>query len=667
MIRSGRIGCVMKKKSKYLAALVALATFILYLPALRNGIVYWDDYSYIIANPHIRSFDSAFFRWAFFDFYEANWYPLTWISHAVDYALWGLKPFGHHLTNNIIHAVNAGMVALLAIKILEVLKEKTMQNDQSPFLNERIVFMTGGATGLLFGIHPIHVESVAWIAERKDLLCALFFLLSIMAYVKYACEINDKKNNVNVASRLLNRQYLLALGFFVLALLSKPMAVTLPAVLLILDWYPLLRINSSKALSAVLIEKLPFIAMSLASSILTILAQRSAGAIQSTVFASFPTRVFVATQSLVVYLWKMVWPLNLVPYYPYPENAQLLSVDYLGAFVLAIGITTCCLIIIKKQKLWMSVWSYYVVVLLPVLGIVQVGGQSMADRYTYLPSLGPMLVTGMAVAWIADYSMKLSPLRAATKFIISTMVIGAFALLSYLTFNQIGIWNNGIILWNYVIEREPEAIRAYYNRGLTFGIANRPDRAIKDFDKAISMDPYFTDAYMDRGATYAVTGRYDKAIEDYNKVIALNPSNYEAYCSRGVAFEQIGQIERAIKDYDQAIVLNPAYHETYIKRGILRGKIGLLGLAIDDFNHAIDIKPADAEAFVSRGTAFALMDQNDRAMEDFNKAIELDHSISVAYLNRGRLYLKKGNKEHARSDFQKACELGNSEGCKALL
>ncbi len=238
------------------AALIAFLTFIVYLPALRNGFVYWDDNLYVFENPDIRSLDLAFFRWAFFGFHVSNWHPLTWISHALDYALWGMNPLGHHLTSIILHAVNTALVVLLALKLLDIVREKSEEKASALFLNNRAVLIAAGVTGLLFGIHPVHVESVAWVSERKDLLCALFFLLSIMMYVNAVTRMGHGAEGKTVPMRAL----LSALCFFVLALLSKPMAVSLPIVLMILDWYPLNRMRSWKALWPIGIEKLPFFA-----------------------------------------------------------------------------------------------------------------------------------------------------------------------------------------------------------------------------------------------------------------------------------------------------------------------------------------------------------------------------------------------------------------------
>jgi protein O-mannosyl-transferase len=519
----------------YLAASVALATFLVYLPALQNElIVNRDDGVYIIYNTHIRSLDMTFFKWAFTDFYESYLHPLTWISHAVDYAIWGLNPLGHHLTNIILHAVNTFAVVFLIIRLLEVWQTRTMQ--PSSFLTERTILLTAGVTGLLFGIHPLHVESVAWVSERKDLLCALFYLLSIIAYTKYAGgrELEARSQKAEVRSKTEegrshqstsdNRQsaryYILTLVFFVLALMSKPMAVTLPVVLLILDWYPFNRIQSFRALRAVVVEKLPLIALSLIASMLAVLAQKSVGAMILSEVVPLSTRLLVAAKALVVYLWKMIWPLDLSPYYSYPKNMSLLSVEAASAIALVIGITAACAAIPGKRKLLLSVWGYYIVTLMPVLGIIQVGEQSMADRYTYLPSLGPFLVIGLCVTWFSGKAN--SPARGVliVKLVSTALAFFIILSLSFLTFKQIAVWKNDLAFWNSVIAKESDKILVFY---------------------------YY------RGQAFASRGQYQKAIEDYDTVIALNYKKYsKVYITRGLTYQQIGQVEPAISDFKEA-------------------------------------------------------------------------------------------------------------------
>jgi protein O-mannosyl-transferase len=623
------------RKVKYgLAVLISLATFTVYLRALQNGFVALDDDAYVFDNPHIRSFNIAFLRWAFLDFYASNWHPLTWMSHALDYAVWGLNPLGHHLTNILLHAVNTFIVVVLAMRLREALTWTTEQTGPTAFLSERTLLVTGGITGTLFGLHPLHVESVAWVAERKDLLCAFFFLLSIMFYAKYVRMLARGAARKDPASRFFRRHYLAAGGFFVLALLSKPMAVTLPVVLLILDWYPFNRIHSLKTFRSALVEKLPFIALSLISSILTMHAQSAGRAVVPISFIPLSIRLLVAAKALVAYLWKMAVPLNLVPFYPYPENASLLSGKYLLAIACVVAITVTCSAIAKKQKLWLSGWVYYVITLFPVIGIVQVGGQAMADRYTYLPSLGPFLIVGCAAAWFFDRmtASKKRWIPAVHVVGIAAMVL-ASVLLAYLTFQQIGIWKNSLVVLNYILDKEPR---------------NSPH------------------VYMYRGMALEKAGKLERALDDYNQAIALDPSYSEAYDNRGLLYQKTGRVDNAIEDFSKSILLDPSSGKAYFNLGVIYAETGLFDQAIEDFNHSLTRDPAFADAYANRGIAYALTRRQGMALEDFNKAIELNKRSPDAYFDRGKLYYATGHKELALADFQKACDLGDSGGCEAL-
>jgi protein O-mannosyl-transferase len=526
--------------SSYLAAAVALATFMVYLPALRNEFVHWDDNRYIFENPYISPLNAAFFRWAFCGFHVSNWHPLTWISHALDYAFWGLNPVGHHLTNIILHAVNTAIVVLLSLKLFGIVRERSTMNSSSFFLSDKTVLVAAGVTGLLFGIHPVHVESVAWVSERKDLLCALFFLLSIMSYVKYAgsgesgaADRKSEGSGSDEAGRkdfFTNKHYLLALVFFVLALMSKPMAVSLPVVLLILDWHPLGWVRSWKTLRSAGIEKLPFIALSLASSVLTVLAQRGGKSVVSLNLVPLSTRLLVAVQSLAAYMEKMLLPFNLIPLYPYPREVTLLSFEYMSAILLVMGATAACAVLVRKRKFWLSAWGCYVIMLIPVLGIIQVGNQPMADRYLYLPSLGPFILAGAGAAGIFE---KMFRDERRGPFSRGVVVIAGLLLvlcLSYLTIRQTAVWRDNLSLWTYVIEKEPGKIPlAYNNRGMVFFNAGNFDLAIADFNQAIAVDPEYAKAYYNRGSAYDKMGALDKAIADYRKTISLDPFYYEAY------------------------------------------------------------------------------------------------------------------------------------------
>jgi hypothetical protein len=573
--------------SYFLSGLVSCITLAVYLSALQNDFVVWDDDIYITANVHIRSLDMTFLTWAFSDFYASNWHPLTWMSHALDYAIWGLNPLGHHLTSVILHAINTYIVVLLSVKLLELYRDRTLSEGATTVLDDQRIAIAGGVTGLLFGLHPLHVESVAWVSERKDVLYGLFFLLSTLAYIHavrgLGAERGEQKRSVLKFS---DTGYLLSLGLFILSLLSKPMAVGLPLVLLILDWHPFGRIRSLKTLRTSLVEKLPFIACSILSSGVTLLAQEAGGALGALGIVPFSTRILVAAKALTGYLVKMALPVDLLPLYPYPREMSLLSPGVLLAVLLVAGVTAISVIVVRNQKLWLSVWSYYVATLFPVLGIVQVGLQSMADRYTYLPSIGPFLLIALAIAWVYGKADAFKGHKLLVR-VFGAVAICMIVSLSYATFKQIGIWKSTIELWSHVIEKEPVSIpEAYFKRGNAFRQRGRLDRTIEDYNRAIALDPSFEQVYVNRGAIFGVTGQFDKAIKDFTTALSLDPAQYTAVINRGYAFIETGQFDKALEDFDKAVALNPADANAYLNRGIVHLKTGSKERAASDFQQA---------------------------------------------------------------------------------
>jgi len=654
----------------YFAAVVALITFFVYCAALQNDFVQLDDDSYVFDNPHIRALNGKFFWWAFFSFYSSNWHPLTWISHALDYAVWGLNPAGHHLTNIMLHGINTFLVVLLIFRLIDAFKNSMGRNDLFPFLDEKGILIVAGTAGLLFGLHPLHVESVAWISERKDLLCALFYLLSIIMYIKFIVGAGKKVNQQSLFARLFKKYYLFSFCFFILALLSKPMAVSLPVVLLIVDWYPMSRVGSLKTSRVILYEKLPFILLGLASSVVTIFAQHAGGSLSSIKAIPLGTRLLVAGRSLIVYLIKIVYPHNLVPFYPYPYilEVSLSHVEYFAPILILIGITAACIFMMKKQKLWLSAWSYYVVTLAPVIGIMQVGGQSMADRYLYLPSFGPFLIAGVLIAWL--YAWLSKAVKWSTVIKITSIVVAciAIAFMSYLTVRQIGIWKNSFIILNYILEKEPgRDPRVYFHRGRAYEKIGKFDNAIEDYNRAIDLNLSYYPAYFMRGMAFEKTGRLNDAIEDYSRAIALNPSYYEAYNNRGMLYKKLGQRDKAIEDLVKAIALNPSFDENaYFNLGYTYAEAGLYDSAILKFDQVITIDPAYTDAYANRAIVYAIIGQRERALDDFNKVIELKPGEAVNYFNRGNFYMTTGRKELAIADFQKACSLGDQISCRAL-
>lgn len=604
------------KKVWIVAFFIALITLFVYLPALQNGFVNWDDPDYIYENQYIQSINFRFFQWMFSTFHMQNWHPLTWFSHAVDYGIWGLNPIGHHLTSIIFHVLNTFLVVILIIRLLNNRFVKLL----SPLSGNQYyqtTLITAALTGILFGLHPIHVESVAWVSERKDVLCAFFLLLSVLFYLQYTSSSLQKKKPLN---------YALCLSFFIFALMSKPMAVTLPVVLFILDIYPLERLEVRSAFNShrkVLIEKLPFLGLSLASSVITIVAQQRE-------IVSFEVnlieRFLIAFQAVSFYLFKMLWPTDLSPLYPYPSKISLLSLQYIAGLILVVGITAFCIWSWKKQKVFLAVWAYYIVTLLPALGIIKVGIQAAADRYTYLPILGPMLLIGLGISWLWEKSAAKQKRLIFKRVYIITPTILLLSILSIMTIKQIEVWRDSMTLWNKELKLYsiPEA---YNNRGNAYLSLGNYQQAIEDFNKAIELDPNYAKAHNNRGLAYGSLGKYDLAIENFDATINLNNRESRAYYNRGNVFKALGNYQKAIEDYNRAIELNPK--------------------KADDYNN--------------RGNTFLKLNNYQRAIEDFSMAIEFNPKYDKAYLNRGVAYEKLGNYKQAIIDYQISARLGNKQ------
>ncbi|MGD0281007.1 MAG: tetratricopeptide repeat protein, partial [Dissulfurispiraceae bacterium] len=584
----------MNPRYKYfVAGFVSLLPFLVYLSCLHNEFLIWDDYQYVYENPHLHPFNAAFFRWAFSAFYASNWHPLTWVSHALDYAVWGLNPLGHHLTNNILHAVNTFIVVVLVARLFETWPPSRQQNPPLHPSQEGSYIVIAAVTGLLFGLHPLHVESVAWIPERKDLLCAMFFLLSTLTYTKY----------VSSGGGLRNKHYILVLFLFALALLSKPMAVSLPAVLLILDWYPFNRISSMKSFLSALFEKLPLIVLSLASSVLTVLAQKTGGAMRTFDLIPLSSRVLVAAESLMSYIWKMALPVNLIPYYLYPKNISLFSVEYFLSVIIVSGITAACIVMVKKQKLWLAVWGYYVITLLPVIGIVQVGGQSMADRYTYLPSLGPFILIGLLAAQLWGKSIRRRGAWARLVIVAAIFILGS---LSFLTYKQIAIWKDSLTLWTYVIKSGPEDVPlAHNNLGIAYASKGQLDLAVAEYQTALRLKPDYAEAHFNLGIAYASKGQLDPAVAEYQTALRLKPAYTEVHNNLGIAYASKGQLDPAVAEYQTALRLKPDNAEVHNNLGIAYASKGQLDLAVAEYQTALRLKPDYAEAHNNLGIAYA--------------------------------------------------------------
>lgn len=548
-------------------AAVSLLTFIVFAPAIGNGFINWDDSVYAFANPNLRKIDGAFFRWIFFtvDPDIANWIPLTLLTHAIDYMVWGADPWGPHLLNVAIHTANTFLVGLVAFRLVRSVRT----GGQTDVWSAAVAAIF---TALVFGIHPLRVESVAWVSERKDLLCGLFFLLSINSYISFASAQAGKI-----------RHYAGALIFALLALLSKPMAVSLPFVLLIIDLYPLERfsrtgLNAERPSSTLRLffEKIPFLALSALASLAAILAQSSSKAVSAVDAYPVATRLWMSLRGYAFYLYKTVWPTNLSTFYPHPVSIDPASIEFAGSAAVFISITVLCALTFKRQKAFTAVWLYYTVTLLPVIGIVKVGAHSVADRYTYLPLIAPVLLAGLFFSRVfASPSHRRLGLGAASGAAVALA-------LGWLTVNQTAIWKDSITFWSHSIDLYPGASPLpYLNRALAYDDAGRIDEAIADYDSALALKPGYTEAYNNRALLKAAKKAYAEAIADYNRAIEIDPSYAVAYNNRGLAYRAIGDVSKAIEDFRTAITIDPGMEAAYNNLADAYAETGDMSKAIE--------------------------------------------------------------------------------------
>ncbi|HJQ83413.1 MAG TPA: hypothetical protein VKA21_05010, partial [Candidatus Binatia bacterium] len=486
-----------------------------YLPALGAQFINWDDPAYVTQNRNARDLSWATVRWAFTTFHTANWHPLTWLSLALDHTLWGVDPRGFHATSVVLHAANTGLVLLVLHRLTGA-------------------FWRSVAVAALFGLHPLHVESVAWVAERKDVLSALFWLLTMLAYVRWA-------RRPGIAS------YALVAGGLVCALLAKPMAITLPFVLLLLDWWPLRRLSRRAVL-----EKLPLVLLALGQAAATFLAQRAGGAVGIDPIP-IPARIANAVVAHARYLVLTVWPHPLSPWYSHPalEGPPLSAWTIAAAAALLLAITAAVLAGARRWP-WAAVgWLWWLGTLVPVIGLVQVGRQAMADRYTYLPHVGLFL----ALVWTAAEL----PIWSGARRRAAIASVGAVLLvLGVLTFRQTRIWHDARTFWTYTVTVNPHSFVAHQALGGILARRGLLDEARAHLLRAARMRPGVAAVRQSLGDLLARQGRIGAAAAQYRKAVLLAPDDADAHRTLAGLLRRLGRPVQAERHLARAAALAAA-------------------------------------------------------------------------------------------------------------
>jgi tetratricopeptide (TPR) repeat protein len=567
----------------FISLLLFLGTLTLYYPALQNGFVNYDDPNYVTSNREVQQgLTSRSVAWALTSTAEANWHPLTWLSHQLDVQLFGLRPAGHHAQSVLWHALNVSLLFLLLAKA-------------SGFVGR------SAAVAALFAVHPLNVESVAWVAERKTVLCTFFFLVALAAYGWYV-----KKPRTT--------RYLLVALLFALGLMAKPMVITLPFALLLVDFWPLQRFPETP-LSRLVIEKIPLLALSAASAALTVYAQRAGGAVGSTELLPLAMRVKNAIYSYLTYVEKAVWPSRLAVFYPHPE-ASLALWKVLGAAVILITITAVFWHLRERRYLLVS-WLWFLGTLAPVIGIVQVGRQAWADRYAYFPLWGLFVIA----VWLLSEAATRIKLSRAAQFAIASAVLLGYGVAAHI---QIGYWRDSYSLFAHAVQVTSANPIAEGNLGSAL-METRPDLAASHLERAIQLMPALSTAHYNLGTLLHRQNDLDRALQEYQLALKYASDEHEAaetHNNLGVLFHQLGRRDEAAAEFTAAIALNPYEPNSFIGRGLIEHEEGKLDAALQDFTRAAQIAPSP-QAFYWQGRVLEDKGQFPTAAGAYRNALKL--------------------------------------------
>jgi protein O-mannosyl-transferase len=634
-----------------LAVLLALATVALYWPATRCDFINLDDHLYVTSNVHVQSgLTLEGINWVFCNPVACNWHPLTMLSHMMDCQLFGLKPWGHHLTSVLLHALNTALVFLLLRRLTGAVWRSAL-------------------VAAVFGLHPLHVESVVWVSERKDVLSTCFGLLSLVFYARYA----QGKASVENPGKALKApalvshawvlDYSLALLILALGLMSKAMLVTWPFVMLLLDYWPLNRLTSDRGRVSrqgnwrrLLWEKLPFFALAAAASVATLLIQEEGGAFAAGEQVPFGWRSANALISYCRYIGKLLWPTHLAVFYPHPSHWPMETVLLAG--VLVVGISVLLMVGRQRYPFLLMGWLWFCGTLVPVIGLVQVGGQAMADRYSYIPSLGLLILAIWGAYRVAGrwrhHLLVLSAAGAAT----SVLCIA-------LTRQQLGYWQDSEALSRHALEVTENNPLAHKMLGDALLEKGHTDEAIKQFQQALHLKPDYPDARSNLGSALVKKGLVGEAISQYREVLRLEPRNAEACYNLGNALEKIGQMDEAISQYRETLRLQPNDANVHNAFGNALARIGQTQEAIGQFQEAVRLNPVDAKARNNLGTALGLEGHVDEAISQLREAVRLKPDDAEAHNNLGNAFVRKGQLDEAISQFQNTVRL-NPDAAGAL-
>lgn len=592
------------RRELIVGVLLAAVTVTVFWQVNSHDFIAYDDPEYVIDNPMVRAgLTPQGIRWAFSTFYAANWHPLTWLSHMLDYELFGLSPGRYHLTSLLFHILNSLLLFLVLVKMTKALWRSV-------------------TVAALFAVHPLHVESVAWIAERKDVLSTSFWMLTMWAYLRY-------RENPGRTS------YLVTLILYALGLMAKPMLVTLPFALILLDYWPLARWGRAGLvhepgrdggrIASLVWEKAPFALLAALSSTVTLIAQWRGGAVSPAEVVPLSLRFGNALVAYLVYLVKMVWPVGLAVFYPHPgRNLPLWPV--LCAAVVLGGITLGVLRARQGQPYLLTGWFWYLGTLLPVIGLIQVGEQAMADRYTYIPLIGPFLMISWGVPTLA--ARWRTPRR-----LLPVLTTATLSALLCITWGQVQHWRDSLTLFTHTLSVTTNNSRIHNNLANVLAQQGEIEEAIAHYKEALAIQAKYPEAHSNLGAALVSRGSVEEGIGHYREALRLDPNLAEVHNNLGVVLADQGKTAEALSHYLKAIELRPDYAEAHNNLGNVLAEQGRFAEAIARFGKALQLRPFYPQAHNNLGVALAREGRLREAIPHFERALELRPDFTQARRN----------------------------------
>ncbi len=629
-------------------AILIIATFGVYSVTFQNDFTNWDDGQYVLTNPLIKPLDNHTIKEMFASenlthrYWMGNYHPLTMLSLNLNYAFaekdadGNPKPFGFQLINVLLHIINTLLVFFIILKLLK---------------NKEIAFFTA----LLFGVHTLHVESVSWVAERKDVLYTAFFLFSLYFYVIYA---QTKKITTYVISFIL----------FVLSLLSKGQATSLAVTVILVDYFCNRKLLSLR----VILEKIPYLATAFVFGLIAIQAQRQGNAIQVINTIPIFTRIGVAGFGFTMYILKLILPINLSAIYPYPDILNLTIPFYFWFGLLTVAVAGWAAFkTFKTNRIVFFSIAFFAVNIVLLLQLLPVGSAMYSDRYAYIPSIGFYLLLTYGIFKLKN-----------NKKLKYGILISYTVLLSVLTVLRIQVWENSLGLWQDVVAKQPNSVVAWNNLGTIYNdmakdyetknlndkFVEYNQKAINCFSTAIRKKPDYSSAFYNRGYALKQLGFAQKdttfvrqALVNFNDAISIDLVFPEAYQERGSIYDWLGEYERAINDYDNSLRYSPNNVAIYVNRGVVKGKQNDLDAAIENFSQAMSLDPQVLDAYLNRAYAYILKEEYENAEKDLEQAFLLNPQSAQIYANKGLMFVNQGKYQEAVENYTKSLELEYSD------